>query len=393
MPTNSKNIVSQKMHPFSSESKLAEFLTSNFTESLKQAIKVTIKIMIKEEMENIRKEFDEKIHFNGYYPRNMQSTFGQINEIAVPRFRQKPEDFDLKSLSIFDQEKDRFEQLICEMHNLGISQRKVKRLSEIVLGIKISKNKVGKVYRQLVEKEEYQINNQILNDDFVQIIIDGIWVKAKGYGWDDNDATLLCALGIKADGSRKIIGFQFARHEDYENWHNLLSSIKKRGLSGKNLELAISDDNQAIKKALGQLYPSVPIQTCIVHKMRNVMSKTSSKHKAKLAEELKSVFNSKDKEEAMNRSKQFCKHWYVLEEKAIASFKYDLEYCFTYFNFPEHLWTHIRTTNILEREFRELRRRIKVFDSSFNDEQSCTNYANNIFTTLNKYYPQMNITQ
>lgn len=393
MPTNSRNIVSQKLEPFSSESKLAEFLTSNFTESLKQAIKVTIKIMIKEEMENLRKEFDEKIYFNGSYPRNMLSTFGKIDDINIPRFRQKPDDINLKSLSVFDQEKDRFESLICEMHNLGISQRKVKRLSEIVLGIKISKNKVGKVYRQLVEQEEYQINNQILDDDFIQIIIDGIWVKAKGYGWEDNDAVLLCALGIKSDGTRKIIGFQFSRKEDYESWHNLLASIKKRGLSGKNLNLAIADDNQAIKKAANQLYPNTPIQTCIVHKMRNVMSKTSSKHKAKLAEDLKSVFNSKDKEEAMNRSKQFCKNWYVLEEKAISSFKFDLEYCFTYFNFPEHLWSKIRTTNILEREFRELRRRIKVFDSSFNDEQSCTNYANNIFTTLNKYYPQMNITQ
>lgn len=393
MLTNSKNIVSQKLEPFSSESKLAEFLTSNFTESLKQAIKVTIKIMIKEEMENIRKEFDEKIHFNGYYPRNMQSTFGKIDDINIPRFRQKPDNVNLQSLSVFDQEKDRFESLICEMHNLGISQRKVKRLSEIVLGIKISKNKVGKVYRQLVEQEEYQINNQILDDDFSQIIIDGIWVKAKGYGWDDNDAVLLCALGIKADGSRKIIGFQFSRKEDYESWHNLLADIKKRGLSGKNLKLIISDDNQALKKAANQLFPNTPIQTCIVHKMRNVMSKTSSKHKAKLAEDLKLVFNSKDKEEAINRSKQFCKNWYVLEEKAVASFKFDLEYCFTYFNFSEHLWTHIRTTNILEREFREVRRRIKVFDSSFNDEQSCTNYANNIFTTLNKYYPQMKITQ
>lgn len=61
--------------------------------------------------------------------------------------------------------------------------------------------------------------------------------------------------------------------------------------------------------------------------------------------------------------------------------------CFTYLRFPKDLWSKIRTTNILEREFREVRRRMKVFDNTFQNEESANRYANTIFTNLNNNYP------
>jgi len=89
----------------------------------------------------------------------------------------------------------------------------------------------------------------------------------------------------------------------------------------------------------------------------------------------------------MIRAKEFVKKWYVTEEKAMNSFKFNIEDCFTYLQFPKEIWSKIRTSNILEREFREVRRRTKVFDDSFNDQESCERYANTAFTNLNKYYP------
>lgn len=387
MKTNLNNSVSKKFDPFKSEEQLAEYLQTNAFESLKQAIRTTVKIMIRNEMEIIRKEIDDRIHFNGSYQRNMLSQFGKIEDIDIPRFRQNPAGLELNSTKVFDSEKDRFEKLVAEMHVNGISQRKIKRISQVCFGANISTTRVGKVHKDLAEQEAFQINSQPLDDNFEYLLLDGIWQKTKGFGWDKNEATLLCSLGIRPNGERKVIAFLFARSEKYEDWYELITQLKKRGLLGKNLKLIISDDNGGIKKARNQLFPSVPFQICVAHKMRNVMSKTSYKNKALLAEDLKHVFKAETQENAMTRAKEFVKKWYVMEEKAINSFKFNIEDCFTYLQFSKEIWSKIRTTNILEREFREVRRRIKVFDNSFNDPASCERYANSIFTNLNKYYP------
>jgi transposase-like protein len=385
--TNLNNSVSKKFDPFKSEEQLAEYLQTNAFESLKQAIRTTVKIMIRNEMEVIRTEIDDRINFNGSYQRNMLSQFGKIEGIEVPRFRQNPAGLDLNSVKVFDSEKDRFEKLIAEMHINGISQRKIKRIAQICFGTNISTARVGKVHKELADQEAFRINSQILDDNFEYLLLDGIWQKTKGFGWDKNEATLLCALGIRPDGERKVIAFSFARSESYEEWYELVSQLKKRGLLGKNLKLVISDDNGGIKKARNQLFPSVPFQICIAHKMRNVISKTSPKNKAPLADDLKYIFKAETKENAMIRAKEFVKKWYVMEEKAMTSFKFNIEDCFTYLQFPKEIWSRIRTSNILEREFREVRRRTKVFDNSFNDAESCERYANTIFTNLNNYYP------
>ncbi len=240
--------------------------------------------MVKQEMEIFRqefqKEFDKILQFNGYYQRNMLSTLGRINEIDIPRFRENPNDLSLNSLNVFDSERDNFIKLIQNMHLLGISTRKINKLCQLCFGTRFSKNKVSKVYQELAKKEEVNINSQLLSDDFEYLLLDGLWEKTKNFGFKENNkSVLLCALGIKKNRERKIIGFKLAWHEDYENWHNLLLNLKQRGLLGKNLKLVISDDNFAIIKAVNHLYPEKKIQICIAHKMRNVIAKTSGKNK------------------------------------------------------------------------------------------------------------------
>lgn len=231
------------------------------------------------------------------------------------------------------------------------------------------------------------MNTKPLGDDYQYLLLDGLWSKAKGYGFESNKAVLLCALGIKPNGKREIVGFAIARAEDYESWHTFLLSLKERGLVGKTLHLIITDGADSLKAAADQLYPKVPQQLCIIHKMRNVLGKTSFKNKQAVAADLKATYAMKSKPEFLVAAKVLCKRWYLSEPKAVASFKDNLLDTATYFNFPEACWKQIRTNNILEREFREVRRRIKVFDSSFTDTNSMGRYADTIINYLNENYP------
>lgn len=377
----------KKLEVFSEEKELQKFLETNFTESLKQMIRVTVKTMVKAEMEEFRKEFSKKLYFNGTYGRNMVSSFGRVEDIPIPRFRQETNGFTPHSLGVFEKEHGKFAKLIEQMHLLGISQRKIKHLATVCLGIPISTTKVGAIYRELAEKEEININGKPLDDDYEYVILDGIWEKTKGYGWDDNRSVLLCALGIRPNGERKIIGFSLERAEDNESWKRLVGNIKQRGLKGENLKLAIADDHPSIKHAVETFYPSLPVQLCIVHKMRNAIGKTKYRNRVAVAEDVKTIFRSETKEEAMEKAKQVVKTWYMAEPKAMESLRFNLEYCLTYFSFPKDIWRKIRTTNILDREFREFRRRMKVFDNTFQNQESGERYANSIINYLNSHYP------
>jgi transposase-like protein len=363
-----------------------KYLEQGFTESIKHFIRVLVKTTVKEEMEGIREEHNHLV-FNGYYQRTMLSSFGKVDGIPIPRYRQGFGDNTPQGLQVFAQEQEQFMQLIEQMHLLGISTRKIKLLSEKCFGITLSKNRVGKVYQELAHQEEVNINSQAITDEFVYLLLDGIWEKTKGYGWEDKKSVLLCALGVRADGTRKVLGFQLAREESTESWGVLVTNLKERGLQGKTLQLVICDDHSSIKGAVERTYRTVPLQVCICHKMRNVLQKTTFKNKRAMAEDLKIIFQSQTKEEATEQAKEVCKKWYTTEQKAIQSLRYNLEYCFTYFKFPKDDWVKIRTTNILEREFREVRRRIKVFDNTFQNKSSANGYANSIFNYLNNHYP------
>ncbi|TAN33429.1 hypothetical protein EPN28_02615 [Patescibacteria group bacterium] len=111
-----------------------------------------------------------------------------------------------------------------------------------------------------------------------------------------------------------------------------------------------------------------------------------------MAADVKIIYQSNSREEATERMKQFARKWYVAEEKAVNSLRFNFEKTLTYFDWPPDTWKKIRTTNILEREFREVRRRIKVFDNSFNDQNSLLRYGNSIFDNLNNHYPAKSYT-
>jgi len=232
-PTHTQSSKIKRLPVFEDDRDLQRFLETNFTDSLKQMIKVTVKTMVKAEMEIFRSEFSEKLSFNGSYGRNMLSTWGRIEDIPIPRFRESVPDLSLKSTGVFEEEKHKFETLVAQMHVLGLSQRKITEIAKVCLKTPLSKTRVGAIHKELAEREEYQINSQLLDDNFEYLLIDGIWEKTKGYGWEDNKSVLLCVLGVRPSGERKILGFNLARKEDSGSCQTLLASLKNEGLQAR----------------------------------------------------------------------------------------------------------------------------------------------------------------
>ncbi len=163
-----------------------------------------------------------------------------------------------------------------------------------------------------------------------------------------------------------------------------MSDLKGRGLLGKHLKLIITDGNPGLLKALKTIYPFVRVQRCIAHKMRNVAVKIRKANQAHCLKEAKFIFAAENRKEALKRFKTWEAKWLVEEERAVQCMNKDLFNCLHFYDFPPERWKSIRTTNILERAFREVRRRTRPMNNFFTNEASSDRIMYGISQMLNK---------
>ena len=168
--------------------------------------------------------------------------------------------------------------------------------------------------------------------------------------------------------------------ESEENWTEFLIDLKNRGLKGKTLRLITTDGNPALKATLKRLFPYKRHQRCIWHKMTNIQAKAKKRNRKALMGQCKMIFRSPTRREAIQRFKVWKKHWDIEEPAAVKCLAKDLRDCLTYYDFPKEHWKSIRTTNVLERSFREVRRRTRPMGGTF---ASADRIYHNVFGLLN----------
>ena len=74
--------------------------------------------------------------------------------------------------------------------------------------------------------------------------------------------------------------------------------------------------------------------------------------------------------EAIDRLVAFVQIWQPVEPRAVSTFLKDIALTFSFYNFDESLYPLLRTTNALERLFREFRAKTDEI-GAFSNEDSC----------------------
>ena len=104
------------------------------------------------------------------------------------------------------------------------------------------------------------------------VFIDGLRVKIRQDGGVRNKAVYL-ALGMLPDGSRDILGIWIENTEGAKFWLKVFNDMKTRGCN--DVLIAVTDGLKGMGEALGVVYPSATLQTCIVHLIRNSLDYAS----------------------------------------------------------------------------------------------------------------------
>jgi transposase-like protein len=279
------------------------------------------------------------------------------------------------------------DKLICEMVIKGVSTNKVGDILDVVMGYRLSKSYVSEATKELDESvREYFARR--LDDDFVFLFLDGVMVKIR-QELKAKLFPLLVAYGIRADGSRELISFEKVNSESGLCWQHFLENLKMRGLKGNDLKLIVMDGGKGLWQAVETVYPYVEHQLCWVHKLRNVSNHCPKRHRQECLSEARQIMYASSSTEAANRFRQWKHRWQPKAPQSVNCLETDFDKLIPVFAFPESIRHMIRTTNVIERCFREVRRRLKVM-GYFPNSASCNRMVYALFAYFNSKWEQNN---
>lgn len=180
---------------------------------------------------------------------------------------------------------------------------------------------------------------------------------------------ILAVIGITVEGQREVLACRVGERENQLAWADLLEDLKQRGV--ERIGLWITDGNQAMLKALEQKFPTSARQRCIKHKMDNILGYIPKKQQAQVKPELRAIFSQANREKADQEVAAFIEKYEQIYPTAIDCLNRDWDACLTFYDFPKAHWKTIRTTNVIERLFLEVKKRTHKMAAAFRNETSC----------------------
>ena len=287
----------------------------------------------------------------GHYPRKLQTRVGEVN-LKMPRLRQAA--LDTLIVERYRRKEASIEESLVEMYLAGLSVRTVEDMSEQLVGSRVSASTVSDLNQKIYQRIELWRNRPI-EGKYPYVYLDGIYLK-RSWGGEVRNVAILVAVGVNEAGFREILGICEGAKEDLESWKNFLCHLKQRGLKG--VQLVISDKCLGLLEALGQVYPEVLWQRCMVHWYRNVFSMVPSGKVKAVAAMLKAIHAQEDKAASLAKAEDVMAKLKEMKlGQAAEKVREGVEETLRYMAFPSEHWRRIRTNNMLERALREIRRR------------------------------------
>ena len=315
---------------------------------------------------------------NGYYERDLFSQYGVIKCLRVPRARTA---YTSKILLNYQRRQSQINRMIRDMFLAGVSTRRVGEVLDQVWGQSVSAQTVSNICQSLDREVHFHQNRQ-LQDHYRYLIFDGIVLKVKGT-LKAYHKPVLVVYGITTSGQKELIDFRQASSESTNQWEAFLRNLYKRGLEGQNCELIGIDGCKGLHQALETVYPYIPIQRCWAHKLRNVANYIRRKDQQACLKQSRRIYLAENKPAAVRAFREWEKKWVDQYPKAIKCIENDLDELLNFMDCPVSHRIKIRTTNAIERAFREVRRRTRTM-SCFTNAKSVDRIIFGVMSHLNK---------
>jgi transposase-like protein len=291
---------------------------------------------------------------NGYKPKTLATRLGQL-ELQVPQVRGDVE-FYPSALQRGLRSERALKLAIAEMYVQGVSTRKVTQVLEQLCGLNISSTQVSRC-AALLDDELQQWRERPLGE-VPYLVLDARYEKVRQAGAVVSCA-VLTAIGIDTQGRRSVLGVSVSLSEAEVHWREFLSHLQERGLYG--VRLIISDSHSGLKAACAARLAGVAWQRCQFHLMQNALHLVPRQNqKSEVAQALRTIFNAPDLEAARRLLQLMVQQYEKSLPKLSQWLDENVPEGLSVFAVPASQRRYLRTTNMLERVHKELKRRTRV---------------------------------
>jgi putative transposase len=346
---------------------------------VRQGVKAVLEEVLQEEMtQHLEAGYREltptrRGERNGHYTRNLVTPAGRIERLEVPRDREG--EFVTEVFERYKRMTGDVEEAVLEMYLSGISVRKIAGVTDALSRVRVGKDAVSRIARRLEEEQREWRERPLQEKSYPYLYLDATYHLKVRWGARVRSMALLVCVGVDEEGIREVLAVEVGGTEKGAAYASLLRGLIDRGLSG--VRLVVSDDHEGIKAAVAGELPGTEWQRCVVHFERNVLAHVPASEMSEVAEDLKAIFKVRREKTARELAKGFVELYGSHFPKAVSVFEAGIDDALSYLSFPGNHHARLRTTNMLERLFREVKRRTRVV-GVFPNEVSASTLATEI---------------
>jgi transposase-like protein len=291
---------------------------------------------------------------NGFKAKTVATRVGELN-VQVPQVRGGVE-FYPSALERGVRSERALKLAIAEMYVQGVSTRKVTEVMRELCGLDVSSSQVSRATRLLDEELERWRQRPLGAVPY--LFLDARYEKIR-HGGSVISCAVLMAFGVDESGHRTVLGVSVSLSEAEVHWRDFFSRLQERGLCG--VRLIVSDDHAGLRAAREARFSGVPWQRCQFHLQQNAGHYVPRlEMRRQVASDLRSIFEAGDRAEAERRLRQAVAQYTVTAPKLSAWMEANVAESFTVFAFPPAHCRRLRTSNLMERISKEIKRRTRV---------------------------------
>ena len=218
-----------------------------------------------------RKE-GRKAYRAGHYERTLTAKAGRL-ELRVPKL--KGAVFESAVIERYRRRESSVEEALMEMYLAGVSTRQVDDISKLLWGDRMPSQTLSDKLKRVYDDID-RWRTRPLESEYPYVFMDGVWHK-RSWGGSVENVSVLVAIGVNAEGHREVIGVTEGMREDAASWEQFIRSMIERGLKG--VRLVVGDRCAGLVSTVNSMLPRAKYQRCMVHFMRNVLSKVPPNHR------------------------------------------------------------------------------------------------------------------
>lgn len=313
---------------------------------------------------------------NGSYSRMLHTEFGDLN-IQIPRDRNG--EFKQQTVAPYKRSNDTLESTVIHLFQKGITMSEIASLIEKMYGHHYTPQTISNMTKVVTEQVE-AFNKRPLNARYVCVYLDATYIPVRRE--TVSKEAVYIAVGIREDGSKKVLSYTIAPTESAYNWQELLAELKERGV--EEVLLFISDGLKGMVDAISTVFPKAQYQTCLVHVARNISHKVRVEDRQEICDDFKTIYKAANKEAGQLALKDFYSKWQKAYPKVVKTLQ-DNAYLLTFYGFPKAIWRSIYSTNLIESFNKKIKKYTKRKEQ-FPNEESLERFLVSQFEDYNQNF-------